>query len=70
MCQSELNEVLAEKNSPSLPSNSVSSFLRNSALETVFRLFPSNLDAGFPGKGVSGTQSTVARVRLQPVLLS
>ena len=34
------------RNSPSLPQNSVSSLLRNSTLETVFRPFPITLRAG------------------------
>ena len=47
VCQTELTEFCAEltefagfsQNSPSLPQNSVSSLLQNSALETVFRPF-------------------------------
>ena len=35
------NSPSFSQNSPSLPQNSVSSVLRNSTLETVFRPFPS-----------------------------
>ena len=38
--QTRTHRVSLSQNSPSLPQNSVSSLLRNSTLETVFRPFP------------------------------
>ena len=43
MCQSELTEFFSQS-LPSLPQNSVSSLLRNSTLETIFRPCPTSTE--------------------------